>query len=80
RSVTVSLTGSFDDMENISQQLFRIKDLSTIMAESHDPAKRLKKTLGAFDLVLLGIGVIIGAGIFTTVGTAVAGCGSWLGS
>jgi len=43
------------------------------MAESHDPAKRLKKALGAFALVLLGIGVIIGAGIFTTVGTAVAG-------
>ena len=60
-------------MKNISRQLFRIKDLGTIMAESHDPTKRLKKVLGAFDLVLLGIGVIIGAGIFTTIGTAVAG-------
>jgi APA family basic amino acid/polyamine antiporter len=67
-------------MKNISQQLFRIKDLNTIMAESHDPARRLKKSLGAFDLVLLGIGVIIGAGIFTTVGTAVAGDASRLGA
>lgn len=43
------------------------------MSESHDPTKRLKKAIGAFDLVLLGIGVIIGAGIFATVGTAAAG-------
>jgi basic amino acid/polyamine antiporter, APA family len=67
-------------MKNISRQLFRIKDLGTIMAESHDPAKKLKKALGAFDLVLLGIGVIIGAGIFTTIGTAVAGDASRLGA
>lgn len=60
-------------MKKITQQLFRIKDLGAIMAESHDPAKRLKKALGAFDLVLLGIGVIIGAGISTTIGTAAAG-------
>lgn len=43
------------------------------MSESHDPTKRLKKVLGATDLVLLGIGAIIGAGIFATVGTAAAG-------
>ena len=60
-------------MKSLSRQLFRIKDLSSILAESHDPKKSLKKVLGAFDLVLLGIGAIIGAGIFATIGTAAAG-------
>ncbi len=60
-------------MKNLSARLFRLKDLSTIIAESHDPSKRLKKALGPIELILLGIGVIIGAGIFATVGTAAAG-------
>ncbi|MEI8176114.1 MAG: amino acid permease [Candidatus Omnitrophota bacterium] len=60
-------------MKGLSRQLFRTKDLGAILAESHDPAKRLKKALGAFDLILLGVGCIIGAGIFATVGTAAAG-------
>lgn len=61
-------------MRRLSKQLFRVKDLNTILSESrHDPSKRLKKALGAFDLLLLGIGAIIGAGIFATVGTAAAG-------
>lgn len=60
-------------MNKLSQQLFRVKDLNVIMSESHDPDKKLKKALGAFDLILLGIGCIVGAGIFATVGTAAAG-------
>lgn len=56
-----------------SKQLFKIKDLNVILAESHEPGHRLKKALGALDLVLLGIGAIIGAGIFTVIGTAAAG-------
>ena len=61
------------DKEKLSQQLFKIKDLNTILQESHDPSKRLKKVLGPLDLILLGIGAIIGAGIFTVIGTAAAG-------
>ncbi len=61
------------DPQKLSKQLFKIKDLSTILAESHEPEHRLKRALGAFDLVLLGIGAIIGAGIFTVIGTAAAG-------
>lgn len=60
-------------MKKLSRQLFRLKDLNLILAESHDPEHRLKKVLGPFELILLGIGVIIGAGIFATVGTAAAG-------
>lgn len=60
-------------MKNFSRRLFRLKDLNLILAEGHDPEHKLKKALGAFELILLGIGVIIGAGIFATVGTAAAG-------
>ena len=60
-------------MGKLSRQLFRLKDLNMILAESHESGHRLKKVLGPFELILLGIGVIIGAGIFATVGTAAAG-------
>src|SRR5512143_93263 len=60
-------------MKRIARQLFRLKDLNRILAESHDPEHRLKKALGPIELILLGIGIIIGAGIFATVGTAAAG-------
>ena len=60
-------------MKKLSRQLFRLKDLNIILAESHEPGHRLKKVLGPLELILLGIGVIIGAGIFATVGTAAAG-------
>lgn len=60
-------------MKNLARRLFKIKDLNSILAEAHEPHKKLKKVLGPVDLILLGIGVIIGAGIFATVGTAAAG-------
>jgi APA family basic amino acid/polyamine antiporter len=54
-------------------QLFRTKSLDAILSESHDAAHQLKRSLGAFDVVMLGIGAIVGAGIFATIGTAAAG-------
>src|SRR5947199_2281593 len=57
----------------MARQLFRTKSLDAILAESQAPERRLKRTLGAFDVVMLGIGAIIGAGIFATIGTAAAG-------
>ena len=33
----------------------------------------LRRVLGALDLTLLGVGAVVGAGIFTTIGTAAAG-------
>lgn len=53
--------------------LFRIKSLDAILKESESPNHSLKRALGTSDLVMLGIGAIIGAGIFATVGTAAAG-------
>jgi basic amino acid/polyamine antiporter, APA family len=53
--------------------IFRTKNLNDIMAAAGGPQFSLKRTLGAFNVTLLGIGAIIGAGIFATVGTAAAG-------
>ncbi len=53
--------------------LFRRKSVDTILAEGSDEAHRLKKTLRLFDLIALGIGAIIGAGIFATLGSATSG-------
>jgi APA family basic amino acid/polyamine antiporter len=54
-------------------QIFKTKSLDAIMHESEDPSKQLKRTLGPLDVTLLGIGAIVGAGIFATIGTAAAG-------
>ena len=55
------------------RQMFRTKNLDDLMREAGPPERSLKRALGAFDIVMLGIGAIIGAGIFATIGTAVAG-------
>jgi APA family basic amino acid/polyamine antiporter len=53
--------------------IFRTKNLDDIMAAAGGPQFSLKRTLGAFNVTLIGIGAIIGAGIFATIGTASAG-------
>jgi APA family basic amino acid/polyamine antiporter len=53
--------------------LFRRKPLDKLIAEGSDESRGLKKTLTAIDLTALGIGAIIGAGIFATLGAATAG-------
>lgn len=55
------------------QRLFRIKSIDSIMKDVDSPEHQLKRALGPFDIVMLGIGAIIGSGIFATIGTAVAG-------
>ena len=53
--------------------LFRRKPLDQLLAERGDEEHGLKKTLTAVDLMALGIGAIIGAGIFATLGSATSG-------
>jgi APA family basic amino acid/polyamine antiporter len=53
--------------------IFRTKNLDDILAALGEQAHSLKRTLGPLNVTLLGIGAIIGAGIFATVGTAAAG-------
>ena len=54
-------------------QLLRTKDIDQLIADSEAPDKRLRKTLGPWSLAALGIGAIIGSGIFILTGTAAAG-------
>jgi len=53
--------------------IFRTKNLDDILAAAQEEGHKLKRTLGPINVTLLGIGAIIGAGIFATVGTAAAG-------
>jgi len=50
-------------------QLFRRKPITDLVNE----AQGLKRELGAGDLIMLAIGAVIGAGIFSSIGTAAAG-------
>jgi APA family basic amino acid/polyamine antiporter len=55
--------------------LFRTKsveDIKVTLAEA-DGVHGLKRTLSSLDLVMLGIGAVIGAGIFSAIGTAAVG-------
>jgi APA family basic amino acid/polyamine antiporter len=53
--------------------LFRKKSPDHLMAEAAAPGRQLKRVLGPFALTCIGIGAIIGTGIFALAGTAAAG-------
>jgi APA family basic amino acid/polyamine antiporter len=57
------------------RSLFRVKSIDSILAERHagDRDTELKRVLGPVHLTMLGVGAIVGAGIFALVGTAAAG-------
>ena len=54
-------------------QLLRTKSIDALIAASEEPERRLKKSLGVWSLIALGVGAVIGSGIFTVTGTAAAG-------
>jgi basic amino acid/polyamine antiporter, APA family len=49
--------------------VLRTKSVEQSIAETDEPGHRLKKNLGVLDLIIFGVGVIIGAGIFVVTGT-----------
>jgi APA family basic amino acid/polyamine antiporter len=53
--------------------LFRRKPLDVLIAEGGDEEHGLRKALTWVDLTALGIGAIVGAGIFATLGSATSG-------
>lgn len=54
-------------------QLLRTKSIDALIASSQAEGKRLKRSLGPWSLTALGLGAVIGAGIFVLTGTAAAG-------
>ena len=61
-------------------QLFRVKSLDIMLRDAEQAAGHLKRALGPVQLTVLGIGAIVGAGIFTTIGSAAAGGGNHIGA
>src|SRR3984885_3489288 len=59
--------------EALRQQLFATKSIDKLISDSELPEHSLKKTLGPWSLTALGIGAVIGSGIFTVIGTAISG-------
>jgi basic amino acid/polyamine antiporter, APA family len=53
--------------------LLRTKSIDELISAGGDSAARLKRSLGLWSLVALGVGMVIGTGIFTLTGTAAAG-------
>ncbi len=56
----------------MSRSIFRTKSIEASIAATDEPEYRLKKRLGPLDLTVFGVGVIVGAGIFTLTGRAAA--------
>ena len=55
------------------RQLVARKSIDKLIRDSQEPGNSLKKSLGPWSLTALGIGAVIGSGIFTVIGTAMAG-------
>ncbi len=55
-------------ISNFVKNILTIKNPDNMIKQAQDGG--LKKTLGAFDLIILGVGAIIGSGIFTVAGLA----------
>ncbi|MBI2066721.1 MAG: amino acid permease [Deltaproteobacteria bacterium] len=53
--------------------IFSLKSIESILKEVSSGQATLRRVLGPVQLTLLGVGAIIGAGIFATIGTAAAG-------
>jgi APA family basic amino acid/polyamine antiporter len=52
---------------------WRVKSVGALVAGAAEERFALRRSLGALDVTLLGVGAIVGAGIFATMGTAAAG-------
>ncbi len=60
------------DTQPVASSLFARKPIADLIEEGENP-QGLKRELGAIDLIMLAIGAVIGAGIFSSIGTAAAG-------
>src|SRR4051812_2822440 len=55
--------------------IFGTKDVDRLVGETEQEGARLRRAVGALDLTALGIGAIIGTGIFVIIGEAIGDSG-----
>ena len=58
-------------IKTVLSNMFRVKKADVLIAEGKK--SELKKTLNIFDLIIIGIGAVVGTGIFTIIGSAIQG-------
>lgn len=58
-------------LKNISQNIFKKRSIDDLIQTSKK--SELKKTLSVFDLIVIGIGAVVGTGIFAIIGAAITG-------
>ncbi|MBI5244244.1 MAG: amino acid permease [Elusimicrobia bacterium] len=56
--------------------MFRTKSVDSLLRGSQEAGQKLNRVLGPIDVTMIGIGAIIGAGIFAMVGEAAVGASS----
>lgn len=54
----------------MSKKLFRKKSIEKLIQESENSSNQLKRVLSVRDLTFMGIAAVVGAGIFSTIGSA----------
>ena len=62
-----------EDAAPAGRQWLACKSIDRLISDSEHPDARLTKHLGPWSLTALGVGAIIGSGIFVLTGTAAAG-------
>lgn len=59
------------NIKEICRNIAKKRSIDDLLATSKK--SELKKTLNVFDLIVIGIGAVVGTGIFTIIGTAITG-------
>ena len=59
------------DLKQISRNILKKRSIDDLIQTSKK--SELKKTLNVFDLIVIGIGAVVGTGIFAIIGAAITG-------
>src|SRR3954451_15381786 len=58
-----------------NEGIFATKDVDRLISETEAEGSKLRRAVGALDLTALGVGAIIGTGIFVIIGEAIGDSG-----
>ena len=75
RRLISSSSEHFAAMATQSAGIFSTKPTEALVAETEEEGRRLKRAVGLLDLTALGIGAVIGTGIFVIIGEAIGDSG-----